>query len=359
MGPVFTGLRTNIMVTVLMLVMVIVMPIVDRLICKKIGIETNDRLSENPNADHYLHIRKILLFVIFGLYLIVLFYVAWFSRSAYEDFKVQTEFMGGLQNQIQIDFGFLGFIKAILTDGFASAMEHVRLRSFESLDQIYLNIVMFVPMGYLLPYVSDWFRRNMRVRVIVACFLTSVLIENVQLVTKLGFYDVDDLFTNTLGGLIGQILYVLHAYSLAHPDWKKEFKELQRYTKRMRQVGIQPRLNNMHTQRVTLFASNEDEVFDFFAKELGFRIVDFIDQGKDVSYLFAFGKSQVEVRCSPRYTSLQQQEFTIACNNSEFMKKRLDANGIKTSPYESDPYTKLRLYKIVGPDNMFVTIIEE
>jgi glycopeptide antibiotics resistance protein len=40
-----------------------------------------------------------------------------------------------------------------------------------------------------------------------ASFLLSFFIETVQLVFKIGVFDVDDLIMNTLGGLIGYVIY--------------------------------------------------------------------------------------------------------------------------------------------------------
>lgn len=68
------------------------------------------------------------------------------------------------------------------------------------------NIMAFIPMGFLLPLVSKR-ARNMYFTIIVATAF-SFLIEITQLITVLGTFDIDDILLNTLGTLIGYVLYL-------------------------------------------------------------------------------------------------------------------------------------------------------
>ncbi|MCG1028431.1 VanZ family protein [Virgibacillus halodenitrificans] len=69
------------------------------------------------------------------------------------------------------------------------------------------NILLFIPMGILLPIlfakrVSLWLT-------IVITMIVSLIIEIMQCVTQLGVFDVDDIIFNTLGGFAGFMLLVL------------------------------------------------------------------------------------------------------------------------------------------------------
>ncbi len=64
-----------------------------------------------------------------------------------------------------------------------------------------LNILLFVPFGFLLPLYSEHFRRIYKV-VLIGLF-TTVIIETLQCVTKIGIFEIDDIFNNTMGVLIG------------------------------------------------------------------------------------------------------------------------------------------------------------
>ena len=63
------------------------------------------------------------------------------------------------------------------------------------------NVLLFIPYGFLGAWTSGRLRR------ILLCgvfgFLTSVGIESLQLVTRRGFFQIDDILTNTLGTVIG------------------------------------------------------------------------------------------------------------------------------------------------------------
>lgn len=360
MGADFSGITINISVTILMIVMVVFMPLVDRFICRKLGVSLTDGISTNPDADRILHIRKILLIFVFIVYLGAVAYVAFLSRQAADDYLIHINLYKNLTSAIHIDFGILGLINAIFTQGFSAALQHVQIYSLESINQVYLNIVMFVPMGYLLPYVFDWYRRHIRFRTVVTCFLASLLIENLQLITKLGFYDMDDIFSNTFGGFVGQWFYVVFAYVLTHPDFRQEFKKIRRWRTRAKDRAIYPFFSKIHVLRITLFATDQKEVFDFYGKKLGFRLKKLIPRGEnDGDYLFDFGRNQIEIKCSDEYRDLLPQRITIACNNSEYLKKNLEKHGIQTSGYMADPYSGLRTFSFEGPDKTEITIIEE
>jgi len=66
---------------------------------------------------------------------------------------------------------------------------------------IILNIVMTVPLGVLLPLLHNKFRKF--VCVIATGFLIILSIEFIQLITTFGVFDVDDIFNNIIGLLIG------------------------------------------------------------------------------------------------------------------------------------------------------------
>ncbi|MFF2908672.1 VanZ family protein [Paenibacillus sp. NPDC057934] len=68
------------------------------------------------------------------------------------------------------------------------------------------NVLAFIPFGLLLPIVfrnRQWSAAKM----LVCSLLLSLCFESTQLVLTIGTFDVDDLLLNTLGGLVGYILY--------------------------------------------------------------------------------------------------------------------------------------------------------
>lgn len=74
------------------------------------------------------------------------------------------------------------------------------------LSEIILNIIAFVPFGVYISMVKEswnWFQKAIPV------FLTSFLYETLQYLFAIGASDITDLLGNTLGGLIGILLFWL------------------------------------------------------------------------------------------------------------------------------------------------------
>jgi len=69
------------------------------------------------------------------------------------------------------------------------------------------NIALFIPFGFLFPLVFQ--NRRGFGTVVIAAFLLSLFYEVFQFITGIGQFDVDDLILNTLGGIIGYILFAL------------------------------------------------------------------------------------------------------------------------------------------------------
>ena len=67
------------------------------------------------------------------------------------------------------------------------------------------NVAAFLPFGFFLPFLSQKNRSFAYVTLI--SFEFSLLIECIQLVSKVGSFDVDDMILNTLGGSLGYLCF--------------------------------------------------------------------------------------------------------------------------------------------------------
>jgi glycopeptide antibiotics resistance protein len=124
--------------------------------------------------------------VLFGVYLVLLVYVMFLS----EDFG-RTGHKGYYYNLV--------LFREIRR--FYEYRETLGMRAF--LLNTAGNVVCFLPFGFFLPVVTrfgeKWYRT------VLASFLMSLLIETLQLTLRIGSFDVDDMFLNTLGGTLGYI----------------------------------------------------------------------------------------------------------------------------------------------------------
>ena len=73
---------------------------------------------------------------------------------------------------------------------------------------IFGNIIAFIPFGIYLPYTSE--SKLGFISTVLYTFSLSLTIELVQLITKVGSCDVDDIILNALGGGIGYILWYIY-----------------------------------------------------------------------------------------------------------------------------------------------------
>lgn len=86
-----------------------------------------------------------------------------------------------------------------------------------------LNIVLFMPLGFLLPTIWPQFRKMKNT--VCAGFFFSLAIELNQLLNN-RITDIDDLFTNTLGAIGGYVLYKVLYTVLFKLILKREGKKL-------------------------------------------------------------------------------------------------------------------------------------
>lgn len=70
------------------------------------------------------------------------------------------------------------------------------------------NIVCFMPFGFFLPNMYAVFRRHGSLVILFGFFLTCG-VELLQLVTRVGAFDVDDIFLNTCGAILGYLVNVI------------------------------------------------------------------------------------------------------------------------------------------------------
>ncbi|MFK3939261.1 VanZ family protein [Alkalihalobacillus sp. NPDC078783] len=84
---------------------------------------------------------------------------------------------------------------------FGSYIEAWNNFSVKNWQYVILNIVMFLPLGILLPLLHDRFKKA--IWTIAGALLLTLSIETFQYFTGFGVFEFDDLFNNTLGAIIG------------------------------------------------------------------------------------------------------------------------------------------------------------
>jgi glycopeptide antibiotics resistance protein len=148
-------------------------------------------------------IRRPMQLATFAVYLLGNLYVTLLSREASPIVRMETVLLSAYRASFDLDYGVLGTLKHLIAEGFPAG---IRLVNTEPLEGILLNILLYIPMGYLLPLL---FPRLKGRHVLMLGFAASLLTETTQLISHLGMFDVDDLINNTLGVIIGLLLFFL------------------------------------------------------------------------------------------------------------------------------------------------------
>jgi glycopeptide antibiotics resistance protein len=69
------------------------------------------------------------------------------------------------------------------------------------------NVVGFIPFGFILPVILKKFRSGFLI--ILSGFTLSLCVEVLQLIMRVGCFDVDDLILNTLGAALGYLAFFI------------------------------------------------------------------------------------------------------------------------------------------------------
>jgi glycopeptide antibiotics resistance protein len=73
-----------------------------------------------------------------------------------------------------------------------------------------LNIILFIPFGVFITGIQMNIKSMRRIFMVINySFLTSFLIECTQYITRTGYFELDDIEANIVGGLIGSIFFIL------------------------------------------------------------------------------------------------------------------------------------------------------
>ncbi len=133
---------------------------------------TNDRKDNNS-------INKLTI-VLFVIYLIVLFWILLFKLG------VRFSYMENRQVNL-IPFG-----------------EPLILNGKTHFGEIIMNVLIFVPLGI---YAGILFKRWGFGKNLFFFFLASLFVEGLQFILRIGAFDITDIITNTLGGIIGLMIF--------------------------------------------------------------------------------------------------------------------------------------------------------
>ena len=140
---------------------------------------------------------KIFFTASFLLYILLLFYVLFLRGrgNVYSQSLPLSEYMLSAVNLTPFE----------TIKGFWRALQENRINTDIALLNIFGNVALFVPFGFLLPVNAQRLRALLKCAAVSAAAILAA--EVLQLLFKVGSFDVDDIILNLSGVLIGYILY--------------------------------------------------------------------------------------------------------------------------------------------------------
>lgn len=104
--------------------------------------------------------------------------------------------------KFNVPFSYIGDIRSINLIPFA---ESVIVNGKLHLNEIIMNVVIFVPLGI---YSGVLFKRWTIRKKIFLSFLISLICEVLQFILAIGASDITDIINNTLGAVLGLVMYI-------------------------------------------------------------------------------------------------------------------------------------------------------
>lgn len=120
------------------------------------------------------------------IYLLVLVYVCFLSEA-----------YGRTELQNTYHYNLIPFREIIR---FYTYRKNVGIEAF--VLNLFGNVLAFMPFGFMIPILKQKYRKRMGGAAVLT-FGLSLTIECIQLISRVGSFDVDDLLLNTWGGVLG------------------------------------------------------------------------------------------------------------------------------------------------------------
>lgn len=258
------------------------------------------------NGQKTIKIKHVLVGSLFVAYLVMVVGITFMNRGSYYQGHMNLHFLSS----------------------YREAWNTFTLRSWQFLV---LNIILFMPLGFFLPLVHRSFKKFYKT--LMLAFIFTLLIEATQYVTRLGIFEIDDIFNNTLGAIIG---YGLIMFLVKLKDKKSFLKS---------SVYLSPLVITI-LAFVSVFAMYELQDYGNLGMAYSYKLdmsqvkIDFEVQTDDV-------EKEVAIYKAPIYSQDEAEQMAISF---------FENIGIDTRPMSIDAYNDNAYYWIRGKDTYNIKV---
>lgn len=253
--------------------------------------------------------EMIIWFILFVCYLFVVIGATMLSRGSwYENTKIQP-----------------------LLYSYKEAWNNFEPREWRN---IILNILLFVPFGFLLPIGIEKFRVFWKTYLLG--FIFTLGIETIQLLLKRGIFELDDILNNTVGTMIGYGCFAICMFTIA---W---IKGRQKYLKRTMRLQLP----------LFIVMVSFGMIFVAYTKQ---------DLGNlSISYITKINKKHLMVSSDKKYSNSQKSVAVYKTKQYsqketyEFTEKFFHSLGDTIDENRTDLYDETAVYYSVGGYSLWV-----
>lgn len=135
-------------------------------------------LQKKLSVKHY----RITILIILAFFAFFLIWVTLLSRNKAEETTIRL----AIRSPLVIDYAPDGRVATVKLDKYYV--------------QTVKNVLLFIPFGYLF---TSLFQNKKGILIVLSGGIISLFIEILQLVSRRGWFDLDDIFSNILGTIIG------------------------------------------------------------------------------------------------------------------------------------------------------------
>lgn len=144
--------------------------------------------------------KEKFIFIIYLVFLF-LFVIVKFKGSFYGIYdRIQSIQWNREQGNWNYNFDFFKTIK----------QQFSHIHSIWAIINLLGNVIAFIPLGYFIKVI--YCSKKKLLYFLFLCITSIIAIEIFQFLTLVGSFDVDDIFLNTIGCLIGYLLYNISLY---------------------------------------------------------------------------------------------------------------------------------------------------
>ncbi|MBR2082558.1 MAG: VanZ family protein [Elusimicrobiaceae bacterium] len=151
--------------------------------------------------------KTLYQYILLSIYLIGIFWLTLFNRWGMDVARFRFQPFYVVWQILNCWFGFHKISTATCRAVFKNSANLLDSVHATPIEDLLLNIILFMPLGFLLPYICSKLSFK---KTLLLGFVLSLVVEISQYLTHWGCCDIDDIINNTLGTAFGYLCFCIY-----------------------------------------------------------------------------------------------------------------------------------------------------